>query len=440
MPEQMEKYTPRVEVSYENLSDKFKINSLDYTKQFCHIYLKRLQQSTCFLKESIDEKWGNEFPVIELHKLTDLDGVKCIVMGTLFKDQKLKHSILKELSEANQLLPQPILSHFTDSSDKLCIEDELQRYVLTGNIDHEKLVSGIPIALLGMEITQGKFEVSEYIFADLRPQIPRPIFNENTFVLFFSGLDLIHLEKSMLHLQLLYQLLSGLINLDNDLKSQQICRVILAGKSIRRDIQKLKNTISITSRITELPDTIEAVKILDKFLFQMCQIIDVDLMPGEHDPSNNTLPQQPMHCCMFPKTAAYKSFNNVTNPYSCDLGGVKILGTSGQPIKDIMGYSEILDPIEAMESCLRWNHMAPTAPDTLGCYPFYDKDPFVLEECPHVFFAGNQSKFDTKVVTGSKGQQVTLISIPEFASTHQVCLLNLKNLECSVLEINVPIE
>ena len=43
-----------------------------------------------------------------------------------------------------------------------------------------------------------------------------------------------------------------------------------------------------------------------------------------------------------------------------------------------------------MERSLQWRHLAPTAPDTLPCYPFCDTDPFVLGECPHVYFVGNQ--------------------------------------------------
>jgi hypothetical protein len=28
----------------------------------------------------------------------------------------------------------------------------------------------------------------------------------------------------------------------------------------------------------------------------------------------------------------------------------------------------------------------------VGCYPFTDKDPFVIEDCPHVYFYGNKKK------------------------------------------------
>lgn len=123
-------------------------------------------------------------------------------------------------------------------------------------------------------------------------------------------------------------------------------------------------------------------------------------MPGKNDPANHILPQHPMHHCLFPKAIAYKSLHNVPNPYECEIGGVRLLGSSGQPVTDILAFSEIETPLEALENCLMWGHVAPTAPDTLGCYPFYESDPFVIENCPHVMFAGNQEKFQTKLAKG----------------------------------------
>lgn len=35
-----------------------------------------------------------------------------------------------------------------------------------------------------------------------------------------------------------------------------------------------------------------------------------------------------------------------------------------------------------------------------GCYPFTDRDPFLIESCPHVYFIGNQDKFDTRLIKG----------------------------------------
>lgn len=56
--------------------------------------------------------------------------------------------------------------------------------------------------------------------------------------------------------------------------------------------------------------------------------------------------------------------------------------------------------LDLLAKTLSWRHMAPTAPDTLTCYPFADEDPFVLQQCPHIMFAGNQPAFDTRLHEG----------------------------------------
>ncbi|ENN71100.1 hypothetical protein YQE_12033, partial [Dendroctonus ponderosae] len=407
----------RISLKYTNSSNKFSEPSAEYNNQYCSIYLTRLKCMEPLLMERIEKKWGDKYPICKLHKLTEEKYNKCVVIGTVFKDQKLKPSVLKQLAEGNQLIPQPILTHFTDESDLLFMEDEVQRYqivgkfknffktrlnciqiYLLGKIDGTKLVTGITCALLGTDIGKGKFEVDEHIFAEFREQVERPIFESAVYVLFVSGLNLVDQANFAPNLQLLIYWLSGAFG-DHD-KVSKVCRVIIAGNSIRSDAPKAKTTISMISKVTESSDTIEAVKSLDDFLLKLCQVVDVDVMPGEHDPSNHILPQKPMHFCMFPESSQYKSFNQVSNPYRCELDGFKLLGSSGQPIRDIMRFADVSTSLEAMEDCLIWNHLAPTAPDTLGCFPYYDNDPFIIDDCPHTFFCGNQPEFASKIVTG----------------------------------------
>ena len=68
-----------------------------------------------------------------------------------------------------------------------------------------------------------------------------------------------------------------------------------------------------------------------------------------------------------------------------------------------------------MEAMLRWRLVAPTAPDTLWCYPFQDGDQFVLKECPHVFLVGNLPSYTTpdgRIIGGVDNRYVagTLVS------------------------------
>lgn len=44
----------------------------------------------------------------------------------------------------------------------------------------------------------------------------------------------------------------------------------------------------------------------------------------------------------------------------------RFLGTSGQNIDDLYKYSDAKDKLEFMERTLRWRHLAPTAPNSLG--------------------------------------------------------------------------
>ncbi|XP_017770449.1 PREDICTED: DNA polymerase delta small subunit [Nicrophorus vespilloides] len=427
---EMSESQERITSQYKNLSKRFNNPGSDYSKQYCSIYNIRLGKMRQILAECIQIKWGPDYPVCKLHELSTSSYTKCVIIGTLFKDQKLKPSVLKQLAEGNQLVPQPVHTHFTDASDVLYIEDELQRYQLNGGLNSSDIVTGITCALLGQDLGTGKFLVEDYCFAGYRSQIERPLKTEDSYIVLISGLDLMHIEKSLLSLQLFSNWVSGALGKINKYDPASIARVIIAGNSIRSETIKSKPTISMTSRTEESSEAIDAVKTLDTFLVQLCQVLDVDIMPGEHDPSNHILPQKNMHHCMFPNAAVYKSTNLVSNPYECDIDGVRIIGTSGQPVTDILRFSDIQEPIEVLENCLKWNHMAPTAPDTLGCFPFYDNDPFIFEDCPHVLFTANTDKFDTKLAKGDRGQVVRLICVPEFSRSFTACILNLKDLKC----------
>lgn len=93
--------------------------------------------------------FSGNFPVKKISELSEDCSEKCIIIGTFFKDQVLKPSILKEISEDNQLVPLPPRSNYNDETDVLILEDELQRIKLEGKINVAETVTGVIAAVLG---------------------------------------------------------------------------------------------------------------------------------------------------------------------------------------------------------------------------------------------------------------------------------------------------
>ena len=391
------------------------------------------------LEQSASKKWGSKVPIRKLFELQKDE--TCIVVGTLFKHMQLKPSILRELSEDHNLLPQPTRSKYTDDSDQLILEDELQRIVLVGDIDRQMLVTGITVALLGSEKEEqpGKFYVTDLCFLELPQQPARDELEKDKYVLLVSGFNLGSAVASSMQLEMLVDVVSGQLGGDAE---QQFCasisRMIIAGNSLSVETQdKEQHTKAkyITKNVSA--GSVEAVKLLDQLLVRLVSSIPVDIMPGEFDPANHALPQQPLHPCILPLASSYPTLTTVSNPYQCSIDGVRFLGSSGQTVKDILKYSDFNSHIDVLEKTLMWCHMAPTAPDTLGCYPYSAEDPFIIEECPHVYFAGNMPSFMTKMFTGDAGQKVLLIGVPDFSATGTCALVNLRTLTCTPMQFDL---
>ena len=79
------------------------------------------------------------------------------------------------------------------------------------------------------------------------------------------------------------------------------------------------------------------------FLSQILPSLPIDILPGDLDPSNVTLPQIPLHQCLFPSAGSYSNFSRASNPYSLNLNGIEISGSSGQNINDLKKFSTVGD-------------------------------------------------------------------------------------------------
>lgn len=154
------------------------------------------------------------------------------------------------------------------------------------------------------------------------------------------------------------------------------------------------------------------LKEFDQRLAVMAQSIPIIIMPGATDPSNLSLPQAPIKAGLLPSSAKFKTLHLVGNPSWTTIDGTKILMSSGQNVDDMIRYSHGRDRLKVAEISLKCRHIAPSAPDTIckllsfslfkliGCYPFFDQDPFIIEGSPHCYVIGNQPAFATAIVNG----------------------------------------
>ncbi|OMO62998.1 DNA polymerase alpha/epsilon, subunit B [Corchorus capsularis] len=421
----------RKQSTYLSFDENFEIQKEVYRgQQYSQIYFARLHMMRTLLY-SLVPNWKPHVPVC---KVLGLElGKVCIVVGTLYKHMKLKPCILDEYSKERSATPLVKPHNFMHQDDYLVLEDESGRVKLSSAILSPSVyVTGVVVALLGKETSAGDFFVEDVLEAGLPPQIEQPLKSrEDKYVVFVSGLGFGSSSANPLQFQLLVDHITGHLGDEEEQGlAAEIVHLVIAGNSIEISRGLLNGQNLDSKDQSRLSDPIKGLDIL---LTQVAASLPLDIMPGSNDPANFSLPQQPLNRCLFPGSAIYNTFRSCTNPHCFEIDNIRFLGTSGQNIDDLTKYSEAKDKLEFLERTLRWRHLAPTAPNTLGCYPFTDRDPFLIDSCPHVYFVGNQEKYETRLLKGSEGQLVRLICIPRFSETGVAVVLNMRNLECHAL-------
>ena len=286
------------------------------------------------------------------------------------------------------------------------LEDESGRLRLIGTqLQTNMLVTGCIIAVMGTENSDGNFEVVDLKVPDLprqperweRPETSasptssksksksRKGSREGGKIAIVSGLSISGNEGDSLKLDLLMEFLLGEACGPTTQKNvSRISRLIIAGNSIAegnplRSEDQLADTKKASKKYGYDSSAYNPLPTahLDEFLATLLPSIPITMLPGEDDPANVSLPQQPIHPAMFPRSRNYSAmpdssepgwFDSVTNPWEADIDGWRILGNGGQPIDDIFKYVEGDQRLDMIENLLRWRCGAPTAPDTLCKY------------------------------------------------------------------------
>ena len=293
------------------------------TFRYFPVYSHRLSALRKRVVESAKDQLGAKAIIKRLSDLDEIDkDQNVVVIGTLFKTQMLKPNILKEVGEetatTNENNADAVsLDKYIDESDELVLEDELQRARLyfganDKGLNEHQFVTGIVCGILGSMIPSeesrggGKFRV-ENIFLPALPPIqkpfPKPV-EEDKFVAFLSGIEISVATNAdcLAALELASSFMAGEAgNVEDNNEASKIVKLIVAGNSLASET-KDKKVLSTAKYLTsgQTARSVEAVMALDKVLEQFASGLDVDVMPGENDPANQNLPQQPLHCCLFP--------------------------------------------------------------------------------------------------------------------------------------------
>jgi len=468
----------RSDSSYHPLSSYNLDNKRSYQQQYGDMYFLRLTKIKPAVEAIAEAAWeGTVIGGEEAKKVDRVLDVKqgelCWVVGTVFMAMSLKPDILDDVSK-DRWISAPVMpqKYFADTDDhEIMLEDDSGRIALAGSLLSElNLVTGCIIAVMGTEDTNGQFEAIDIKVPDLPPQPERWSLSKKANgkvkskdedeemggtpegagkkIAIVSGLSFSGDASYQMELDLLLEYLLGeALGPSGQTNLSEINRLVIAGNSIsmaQADPPTEAKTKQKKYGYDASSYNAGPQALFDEFLSTLLPSMPVTLLPGAQDPANATYPQQPIHTVMFPAARAYGPepgkkeagwLDVVTNPWDGEIEGWRILGTGGQNIDDVFKYVESDDRLGMMEAMCRWRCIAPTAPDTLWSYPFQDDDPFVLKDCPHVYFAGNQPEFGTRVIEGPEGQVTRLISVPSFADKKELVVLDTETLEVNRVQI-----
>ncbi|CAG9329998.1 unnamed protein product [Blepharisma stoltei] len=421
--------------NYEFIGQRF-IANLDFSQQYLQIYHARLNG----LRSRTLENAAHENKIKPLENLMDLkQHKKAVIYGTIARYHKAKPStIQKYLSVVGSIESRPSdFGNYWSENDELWLEDMSGRLLLNFTNcqdDWLNLVTGVQIGLFGIIEHTGTFSVEKLYF----PQIEKPIQLKGRgeeYICFVSGLEMGSLGYDHILLNLFSQYIMGNLGQESLEDSRKIIRLVILGDSIyKHDEARMIDRKAIgDASLRGAAELANSIRFLDTFLSELAGVVPVDLIPGDMDPSNSSLPQQPINPHLLPSSSRYSALHSYPNPYEFMIDNCRVLCTSGQNISVLSQFTNPnLSFTDLMALTLKFRHLAPIAPDALACIPMQDYDPFIIDSFPHLYVVGNLGSYRTSTYEGVK-----IISIPRFsAPSHNIVLVNRFNLESKIVSFD----
>ncbi|VDM56295.1 unnamed protein product [Angiostrongylus costaricensis] len=366
----------RIRLEYTDRSKKFALTADDkqnaFERQYNHIYVARLQA----LKRRILDAGKKQIGEIEYKQLEDIELFeKAFVIGTITKRISIRPSVLKEIAEEELIVPE-------DYDDSEVISTASNRDFL--EFEDEKQI-------VKLEVKSDVFNVERIIWPTPCPQNSWPTKKTGGVVAFLSGLELTSNAVDNAIVATAFELMSRWLNCE---------------------LSPTCDPTSISRRIDR-------------------NRVKLDLVPGVGDPCPQQMPQQPIHRACLPRSSASgAALTLATNPYEFSLAGIDILATSGRAVSDLRRLSGVNSSCDLIELMLRWQHIAPTCPDTVDGFPFENRDPFIMDGTfPHVMVVGNQPHPEFRWFENTCGERCLMISVPRFSQTQLLVMLDLDTMD-----------
>lgn len=351
----------------------------DFSKQYNQSYIVRFNR----MKELIMSNPCISEYNLPIKKLGEDILDECIVIAILFLDSKMKFSILRMNDQK--------IDNYTANS-KLYIEDSTGKIPICFSKCKNKLLinsSGIILGFVGYKDVANTFICKNIIFPKPIEKIPDSSNKNDEKILFMSNITVnqSNYENNRLIIDYFY----------NKVNSIVICGNIYSdGSDIKQNVDDFNNLfVGINDFNTQ-----------------------IYLIPGPNDPTSHLLPQNPLHLMLFDQSLS-NNLKSLPNPAIEKILGKKIMVINYEILKDLKKYSEneqnICD-LDILEELVNIRLVAPNCPDTLGSVPFYEDDPFIINDCNYLICSGC-TEFKMK-----KLKNVVIVCLPDFSKTNSVIL------------------
>mmetsp|Transcript_17215 Transcript_17215/g.37058 ORF Transcript_17215/g.37058 Transcript_17215/m.37058 type:complete len:638 (-) Transcript_17215:402-2315(-) len=407
-------------------------------QEYTSLYAARLKALKPSVLDEAKAVWGSQLVpgAIQSEVSGYRKGSEVVVVGVIYKDLKTRPSVVKQFKEnplRSRLVsaetesgkaPEP--ESLTSDEDRLFIEDNTMRVKLdAAPALVASLVSGLVAAVKGSALPNGDLKVSGIVFSRLpSPPALLPQKQEQgssgRYLAFISGLSglLSNEEKRPLVEKLQNYLVEASQEGPNQLAELVICGNILGN---------ITGATDASGR--------DLIAVADDLLAKFASVLPVMMLPGGEDPTNYGLPQRALHSWLLPSAKSSGSVKCIGNPCrgTIESSGLMFVGHGGQPVKDLLRCSRGKTPLAALQLCLEARHIAPTAPDTLATPPVEGndpKDPFVLEQIPHLLVSGTHGVVEHRWLPSSSDDErvgTQLLCVPSLDSQPAVVLVNLSD-------------